>query len=141
MGGAFLRIVAESSREGGAIRRSGEFLPCCVPPPICDREGILEGLFWAGAVVEAADIKMLEPDETELDMVCLDTLAPKFDTGVFERAGGAPPRMVPARLGAEDLEIVPDLLGMPVFEGVFARGGATAAFAAEAYNSSRYRLP
>lgn len=43
MGGAFLRIVAASSRAGGCIRRSGEFLPCV--PPSCVREGILEGLF------------------------------------------------------------------------------------------------
>lgn len=140
MGGAFLRIVAESACEGGATRRSGEARPCCVPP-ICEREGILDGLFCVDDDVEATDAAALNVDETELDMVCRDALAPNVDTGVLERVGGAPPRMVPARLGAVDLDTVPDLLGMPVLEGVFARGGAAAAFAAEAYNSSRYRLP
>jgi hypothetical protein len=73
--------------------------------------------------------------------VLADTLAPKFDTGVFDRLGGAPPRIVPARLGAtDDLPIVAGFVGIPLLEGVFARGGG-AAFAADAYSSSRYRLP
>ena len=77
MGGAFLRIVAESSREGAA-RWPGEFLPVCVPP-ICERDGILDGLFCAGAIEDDEDIvdtEVPKPEETELDMVCLDTLAP-----------------------------------------------------------------
>jgi hypothetical protein len=74
-------------------------------------------------------------------MLAADTLCPKFDTGVFDRLGGALPRTVPARLGAcEDLPTVAGLVGMPLLEGVFARGGG-AAFCAAAYSSSRYRWP
>ena len=75
MGGAFLRIVAESSRECCAGRRSGELLPFWVPV-ICEREGILEGLFCVDDDVDATEAAALKLDETELDIVCRDTLAP-----------------------------------------------------------------
>ena len=78
---------------------------------------------------DTEDPKLAE--ETELANALRETLAPKLDTGVFDRLGGAPPRIVPARLGADDLGTVPpDLAGIPVLEGVFARGGAALAAAA-----------
>jgi hypothetical protein len=121
-----LRRVCESSRDGGAGRRSGE-----APPrtdwPSCEREGIFEGLFTLGAV-----------DMTELPKLLRETLAPKLlETGVFDRLGGCP-WIVPARVrGALDLDNVAGFPGMLVFDGVFARGGA--ARDAAAYSSSRYR--
>lgn len=75
MGGAFLRIVAASSRGSGCGRRSGEALPCV--PPSWVREGILEGLFCAAVDVEVVvetdavvDVEALKTDETELESVC-----------------------------------------------------------------------
>jgi hypothetical protein len=123
IGGGIFRIVAESSREGGGGRRSGELPPCCMFFNGA-RAGIFEGLF----APEARDM-------TELARGLRDTLAPKFDTGVFARLGGGP-RTVPARLGAAaDLGRVAGLVGIPEFEGVFARGGA--ARDAVAYSSSK----
>lgn len=131
IGGGIFRIVAESSREGGGGRRSGEFPPCGILVRGA-RAGIFDGLF---ARVELA---MTEADMVELPKLLRDTLAPRLETGVFARLGGGP-RMVPARLGGADLGAVAGLEGMAEFEGVFARGGA--ALAAEAYSSSRYRSP
>ena len=75
-------------------------------------------------------------DMTELASGLRDTLAPKLETGVFDRLGGGP-RTVPARLPGADLGAVTGLVGMAELEGVFARGGA--ALDAEAYSSSKYR--
>jgi hypothetical protein len=116
-------MVAESSREGGGGRRSGELPPCCMFFNGA-RAGIFEGLF----APEAMDI-------TELARGLRDTLAPKLETGVFARVGGGGPRTVPARLGAVDLGRVAGLVGIPEFDGVFARGGA--ARDVEAYSSSK----
>jgi hypothetical protein len=131
IGGGIFRSVAESSREGGGGRRSGELPPCCMLLRGA-RAGILDGLFMPDA-----DMEPPNPEETELANGLRDTLAPKFETGVLARLGGGP-RTVAARLGA-DLGPVAGFVGIPVFEGVFARGGT--ALEAEAYNSSRYRLP
>lgn len=123
IGGGIFRIVAESSRDGGGGRRSGELPPCCRFFSGA-RAGIFEGLF------APAD------DMTELARGLRDTLAPKFDTGVFARLGGGAPRTVPVRLGGPpDCGSVAGFVGIPEFEGVFARGGA--ALEAAAYNSSR----
>lgn len=122
IGGGILRIVEESSRDGGGGLRSGEFPPCGMFFNGA-RAGILDGL-----LLPAAD------DMTELARGLRDMLAPKLDTGVFARLGGGP-RIVPARLAAADLGAVAGFVGMPLFEGVFARGGA--AFDAASYNSSR----
>jgi hypothetical protein len=82
------------------------------------RAGIFDGLFAAEAV------DMTEPAITELAKALRDTLAPKLETGVFARLGGAP-RKVPARLGGADLGAADvGLVGMAEFDGVFARGGA-----------------
>lgn len=116
IGGGIFLMVDESSRTGGAGRRSGELPPCCI-----FLKGARAGIF-DGLLMEAADA-------TELAKVLRDTLAPKFETGVFARLGGAP-RTVPARLGGCDLVAVVGLVGMPVLEGVFARGGAGFAAAA-----------
>jgi len=138
IGGAILRIVAESSRESCG-RFSGELLPFVVPFSPA-REGILEGLFCADADTEAPKFGPTDCAKVLRDMLAAETLWPKFDTGVFDRLGGAP-RTVPARLGAaEALPTVAGLVGIPLLEGVFARGGG-AAFCAAAYSSSRYRLP
>lgn len=133
MGGAIFLMVdeEESSREGGGGRRSGELLPCRMLPRGA-RAGILEGLFIPEDV-----------DMTELASGLRDTLAPKLDTlalklledtGVLDRLGGAP-RIVLGRLREPDLECCSCLVGMPAFDGVFARGGG--ADVAAAYNSSR----
>lgn len=134
IGGGIFRIVdeEESSREGGGGRRSVEGFPCRILPRVA-RAGIFDGLFIPDDI------------ETELasgfrDMLApkLDTLAPKLleeDTGVLDRLGGAPPRTVLGRLSEPDLECCSCLVGIPVFDGVFARGGG--ADAAAAYNSSR----
>jgi hypothetical protein len=92
------------------------------------RAGIFEGLFAAEALdmtePDMTEPDMTEPDMTELAKALRDTLAPKLDTGVFARLGGAP-RKVPARLGGADLGAADvGLVGMAEFEGVFARGGA-----------------
>lgn len=121
IGGGIFRIVAESSREGGGGRRSGE-LPPCLRLFNGARAGIFEGLF-----APADDI-------TELAKGLRDKLAPKLETGVFARLGGGP-RIVPARLPGADFGNVAGLVGMPEFDGVFARGGA--ALDAAAYSSSR----
>lgn len=126
IGGGICRSVAESSRVGGAGRRSGELPPLMVFLNGA-RAGIFDGLFAPDAETEAA---------IELASGFRDMLAPKFDTGVFARLGGAP-RSVPARLGGPVLGAVAGFEGIPAFEGVFARGGA--ALDAEAYSSSRYR--
>jgi hypothetical protein len=126
IGGGIFLIVEESSREGGGGLRSGEFPPCCIDFNGA-RAGILDGLFGPDA-----------EDMTELARGFRDTLAPKVETGVFARLGGGP-RIVPARLGGADFGAVAAFVGMPLFEGVFARGGG--AFDAEAYSSSRYRSP
>lgn len=87
------------------------------------RAGIFDGLF---APTE---------DATELASGFRDTLAPKFDTGVLVLDGGGP-RRVPARLGGADLgPVVACFVGIPAFEGVFARGGG--GLDADAYSSSR----
>lgn len=124
IGGGICRSVAESSRVGGAGRRSGELPPLRVFLSGA-REGIFDGLFAPDAETEAA---------IELASGFRDMLAPKFVTGVFARLDGGP-RTVAARVGGAGLGPVVDFEGMPAFEGVFARGGAT--FDAEAYNSSR----
>ena len=72
---------------------------------------------------------------TELEKLLRETLAPRFETGVFARLGGGP-RIVPARLAGADFGTGVGFVGMLVFEGVFARGGA--GLEAAAYNSSRY---
>lgn len=125
MGGGSFRIVAESSLEGGGGRRSGELPPWRMLFNGA-RAGILEGLFAPEASI------------IELASGLREMLAPKVeaDTGVFARLGGGP-RIVPARLMEPVLEAVTGFVGMPEFDGVFARGGATAD--AAAYNSSRYR--
>jgi len=133
MGGAIFRTVEdeESSREGGSGRRSGELPPWRMLPRGA-RAGIFEGLFIPGAV-----------DMTELASGFRDMLAPKLhvlapkvleDTGVLARLGGGP-RMVAGRLTGVGLGAVAGLVGMPVFDGVLARGGG--AEAAAACNSSR----
>jgi hypothetical protein len=123
IGGGIFRIVEESSRDGGGGRRSGELPPCCIVFNGA-RAGILEGLFAPGAD------DMTDEDMTELARVLRATLAPKLDTGVFARLGGAP-RTVPARLGGADFgAVVGCFVGIPLFDGVFARGGA--AFDADA---------
>ena len=99
------------------------------------RAGIFDGLF-------APTEDMTELDITELPSGFPRTLAPKFDvdTGVFALLGGCPPRIVPGRLvGADFGAVVGCFVGMPLFDGVFARGGA--AFDVEAYSLSRYRSP
>jgi hypothetical protein len=96
------------------------------------RAGILDGLFITDADIEAPKWE----GATELASGLRDTLAPKFDTGVFDRLGGGGPCIVPARLRGADWEDIDGfLVSMPLFEGVFARGGAT--FWEEAYSSSR----
>jgi hypothetical protein len=115
-------MVDESSRVGGAGRRSGELPPCCMFFKGA-RAGIFEGLFAAEAI-----------DMTELASG-FRTLALKLETGVFARLGGGGPRTVPARLGAADRGRVAGFVGIAAFEGVFARGGA--AFDEVAYSSSR----
>jgi hypothetical protein len=122
IGGGIFRMVAESSREGGGGRRSGELPPCGMFFNGA-RAGIFEGLFAAEAL-DMTEPDMTEPDMTELAKALRDTLAPKLDTGVFARLGGAP-RKVPARLGGADLGAADvGLVGMAEFDGVFARGGA-----------------
>jgi hypothetical protein len=129
MGGAILRSVAESSRASCG-RFSGELLPF-VAPLSGAREGILEGLFWPDAETEAPKFGPTELAKVLRDMLAADTLVPKLDTGVFDRLGGAPPRTVPARLGAaEALPTVAGLVGIALLDGVFARGGGAAFCAA-----------
>jgi hypothetical protein len=131
IGGAILRIVPESSREGGGGRRSGELRLSWMFFRGA-RAGIFEGLLEPDADTEAPN-----EEATELASGFRETLAPKFDTGVLDRLGGGP-RTDPARLTVPDLGAV-DWRGILLFEGVLARGGA--AFEAAAYSSSRYRLP
>lgn len=82
IGGAILRIVCESSREGGAGRRSGESLPWFML-----RKGARAGIL-VGLLVPEED--MTEADMTELDRGFPRILAPKFvvETGVFALLGG-----------------------------------------------------
>jgi hypothetical protein len=140
IGGAIFRMVPALSLEGGGGLRSGEL------PPLRmlfsgARAGILDGLLMTDADIEAPKVEAPKLVATELARGLRDTLAPKFDdTGVLDRLGGGP-CIVPARLRGADFADALDscLVGMPLFEGVFARGGA--AFWAEAYSSSRYRWP
>jgi hypothetical protein len=138
IGGAILRSVPESSRDGGGGRRSGELLLCGMFFRGA-RAGIFDGLLAPDADTEAPNEEApKEPTDMELASGFRETLAPKLDTGVLDRLGGGCPRTDPARLTVPDLGAT-DARGMPLFEGVFARGGA--AFEAAAYSSSRYRLP